>query len=125
MAKARNFEFEDIEDEEGDIKVEQEETKLLFSLSDKYEESQNLLIDFEKDEEMHDNQIDDLKRKMVELEAEIIKRDVAIEQKEKDIYHASCTIALFKQEVDIKDEEVVKKDGTIETLLCEKNLIEE
>ena len=66
MAKARNFEFEDIEDEEGDNKVEEEETMLPFSLSDKYEESQNLLIDFEKDEELHDNQIDDLKRKMVE-----------------------------------------------------------
>ena len=66
MAKARNFEFEDIEDEEGDDKVEEEETMLPFSLSDKYEDSQNLLIDFEKDEELHDNQIDDLKRKMVE-----------------------------------------------------------
>ena len=32
---------------------------------------------------------------------------------------------MFKQEVDMKHEEVVKKDGTIETLLCEKNFLEE
>ena len=94
---------------------------LPFSLSEFAEEElQNLLVDAVVKEETHD-----IKKMITELQTEIIKRDETIETQHRDIYNTTYEIALLKSDGEEKFKLVAKKDETIETILCEKNGLEE
>ena len=62
---------------------------------------------------------------ITELQTEIIKRNETIENQNRDIYNATYEIALIKSEGEEKSNVIAKKDETIETILCEKNGLEE
>ena len=121
MAKAKQFEFDDNEEENKSM----DETLIPFSSSDlMYEQSVNLLAE-ETPKEIDNIKTDQLDKKIKDLELEVVKRNVIIDDKDRELYNSMCDIELFKNEANDKHEIILKKDETIEVILSEKNSLEE
>ena len=121
MAKAKQFEFDDNEEENKSM----DETLIPFSSSDlMYEQSVNLLAE-ETPKEIDNIKTDQLDKKIKDLELEVVKRNVIIDDKDRELYNRMCDIELFKNEANDKHEIILKKDETIEVILSEKNSLEE